>query len=302
MKFVSKAVEPFDFDLSVRIFSDGDKQIRRYESGRYWQVVRVGKKLVLIVVKSLGTVDEPKISVELKSNEEISYREKKIIREIVDSIFSMRFDLKAFYKHVEKDRVMSRIVQKLRGLKAPATETVFEALIDSITEQQISLKVSQTLERKLIKTFGDVLELDGEVYYGFPTPKKLASASVEELHGCGLSLRKAEYIKDLSAMIVDGKLNLEELKNRDAKEIVSELCEIRGIGVWTAELTMVRGMNKVDALPADDLGLRRVISHFYCGGREISAEEARRIAEKWGRWKGLAGGYLIFAEMLGAGN
>ena len=154
----------------------------------------------------------------------------------------------------------------------------------------------------MIKTFGDVLELDGEVYYGFPTPKKLASASVEELHGCGLSLRKAEYIKDLSAMIVDGKLNLEELKNRDAKEIVSELCEIRGIGVWTAELTMVRGMNKVDALPADDLGLRRVISHFYCGGREISAEEARRIAEKWGRWKGLAGGYLIFAEMLGVRN
>ncbi len=293
MKFLSKAVAPFDFDLSVRIFSDGDKQIRRYESGRYWQVVRVGEKLVLIVVKSLGTVDEPKLSVELKSNEEISYRDKKIIREIVDSIFSLRFDLKPFIKHVEKDRIMSRIVQKLRGLKAPAAETVFEALIDSITE---------TLERKLIKTFGDVLELDGEVYYGFPTPKKLASASVEELRGCGLSLRKAEYVRDLSAMIADGKLDLEELKNRDEKEIVSELCKIRGIGVWTAELTMVRGMNKVDALPADDLGLRRVISHFYCGDRKISAEEARRIAEKWGRWKGLAGGYLIFAEMLGVRN
>ena len=84
-------------------------------------------------------------------------------------------------------------------------------------------------------------------------------------------------------------------KNPD--RIISELDEIRGIGVWTAELTMLRGMQKLDALPADDLGIRRVISRYYCQGKPIKTAEAREIAKTWGRWKGLAAYYLIIAEV-----
>ena len=145
------------------------------------------------------------------------------------------------------------------------------------------------MEKNVIKTFGDVLKIDDEGYYAFPTPQKLASATIEQLRRCGLSQRKAEYIRDVSKLIADGKLDLEKFKGYESiKEITDELCEIRGIGVWTAELTMVRGMQKLEAMPADDLGLRRWISHYYCNDRRISSEEARRIAEKWGRWKGLA--------------
>jgi DNA-3-methyladenine glycosylase II len=61
---------------------------------------------------------------------------------------------------------------------------------------------------------------------------------------------------------------------------------------------MVRGMRK-NALPADDLGLRRVISHYYCSDKKISSAEARMIAEKWGNWKGLAVFYLIIGERIG---
>jgi DNA-3-methyladenine glycosylase II len=60
---------------------------------------------------------------------------------------------------------------------------------------------------------------------------------------------------------------------------------------------MLRGMQKLDALPADDFGIRRVISTYYCGGRPIKAAEAREIAKAWGQWKGLAAFYLIIAEV-----
>jgi DNA-3-methyladenine glycosylase II len=194
---------------------------------------------------------------------------------------------------------MSNLTQRLRGLKSPTTPTVFEALIDSIIEQQISLNVAHSLEKNVIKTFGDTLKVDNAVYYAFPTPQKLASASVEKLRQCGLSFRKAEYIRDVSKLIADGKLDLEKLKSyENIKEIINELCEIRGIGVWTAELTMVRGMQKLEAIPADDLGVRRCISHYYCNDRKISGEEARKIAEKWGKWKGLASFYLLTAGIL----
>lgn len=58
---------------------------------------------------------------------------------------------------------------------------------------------------------------------------------------------------------------------------------------------MIRGMQRLEALPADDLRLRKVISRYYCNDQRISSEEARKIAEKWGTWKGLAGFYLIMA-------
>jgi DNA-3-methyladenine glycosylase II len=61
---------------------------------------------------------------------------------------------------------------------------------------------------------------------------------------------------------------------------------------------MLRGLNRLDSIPADDIGIRRVISHYYCGERKISSNEAREIAKKWGKWKGLASFYLIIAEMM----
>ena len=291
-------VPPFDFHLSATIFSGGDPQIRTYEDGKFWQVLRAHNKLVLITITSSGTVDLPELTVEL--TDAISTNDKKQIEDLVGSLFNLTFNLNAFYDEVKNDTIMATLTRQLRGLKSPTTPTVFEALVDSIIEQQISLKVALSLERNVIKTFGDQLTLNGKVYYAFPTPQKLAFATVEELRNCGLSLRKAEYIRDISNSIVEGKLNLDKFKTyENAEEIIKELCKIRGIGVWTAELTMLRGMSKLEAIPADDLGLRRHIAHYYCNDRKISGNEARKIAEKWGKWKGLAGYYLILASRLG---
>jgi DNA-3-methyladenine glycosylase II len=300
MKLTMKAVPPFDFDLSAKIFSGGDKQIGKYENGQYRRVIRVDNKLILVTLTSSGSIEQPKITAELKSNSEISGNDKKKAEEIIYSLFNLKLDLKPFYEDVKNDKTMANLTQKLRGLKSPTTPTVFEALIDSISEQQISLNVAHSLERNLIKTFGDTLKINGDVYYAYPTLEKLASADIEKLRHCGLSSRKAEYIRDVSKMITDKKLDLEKLKGyEDTKEIIDELCEIRGIGVWTAELTMVRGMQKLEAIPADDLDIRRWISHYYCNDRKISSEEARRIAEKWGKWKGLASFYLLMAGRIG---
>jgi DNA-3-methyladenine glycosylase II len=57
-------------------------------------------------------------------------------------------------------------------------------------------------------------------------------------------------------------------------------------------------MQRLEALPADDLGLRRVISRYYCDGKVITSAQARQIAKNWGKWKGLAAYYLIVADML----
>jgi DNA-3-methyladenine glycosylase II len=184
-------------------------------------------------------------------------------------------------------------------LKNPATAIVFEALFDSIIEQQISLNVAHVLQCRVIKAFGDVLLVNGDQYYAFPTPKQLALASLDSLRRCGLSRRKAEYITGIAQLVATREVDLDGLRQfRNVHDILDHLCTLRGIGVWTAELTAIRGLNRLDVIPADDLGLRRWIAHYYCNDRRITSAEARDIAERWGKWKGLASYYLVVAGLL----
>jgi DNA-3-methyladenine glycosylase II len=208
MKLKIESVPPFDFDLSARIFSEGDEQIRKYENGKYWQVVRVNSKLILITIRSSGVVNTPELTVDLKPNE-VTDADKRMVREIVSTLFNLKFDLNQFYRDAKADRTLYTLTEKLRGLKSPSTLTVFEALIVSIIEQQISLNVAHVLETRVTRTFGDVLKIAHEIYYAFPTPQSLASASIMHLRECGLSLKKAEYIKNISKLVADEVLDLE---------------------------------------------------------------------------------------------
>ena len=285
---------PFNFELSAKIFSNGDPQIQRYEKGSYWQLIWLNNKLVLITVRSLGSVDKPELSVSLKPDNELNKKDNVIARKILTSIFNLDFDLRYFYE----DRIMSKLTLKLCGLNSPTTPTFFEAIVSSIIEQQISLKATRSIETRMIKEFGDMLQLDGKTYYSFPTPETISNLEREDLRGSGLSFRKAEYVIGLSKSIEENNLDLNELKTKNTSEIISELLKIRGIGVWTAELAVIRGIHRLVALPADDIGLRRVVSHYYNNYEPISADELRRIAKGWGKWSGLAAFYLVVADIM----
>ena len=285
---------PFNFELSAKIFSNGDPQIQRYEKGSYWQLIWLNNKLVLITVRSLGSVDKPELSVSLKPDNELNKKDNVIARKILTSIFNLDFDLRYFYE----DRIMSKLTLKLCGLNSLTTPTFFEAIVSSIIEQQISLKATRSIETRMIKEFGDMLQLDGKTYYSFPTPETISNLEREDLRGSGLSFRKAEYVIGLSKSIEENNLDLNELKTKNTSEIISELLKIRGIGVWTAELAVIRGLHRLVALPADDIGLRKVVSHYYNNDKPVSADELRRIAKGWGKWSGLAAFYLVVADIM----
>jgi DNA-3-methyladenine glycosylase II len=290
---------PFDFALSSHIFADGDPRIAKYDGREYRQVLRVDNKLVLATVASTGSVETPQLRVAFASDRALTDRDVSVASTTISSVFNVYLDVSPFYRAIGTDPIMADLTRKLRGLKNPGTATVFEALFDSIVEQQISLGVAHVLQRRAIKTFGDVLLVDGDQYYAFPTPERLALASVDSLRRCGLSRGKAEYITGIAQRITAREVDLEGLRQYgNVQEILDYLCALRGVGVWTAELTAIRGLNRLDAIPADDLGLRRWIAHYYCNDRRITSAEVRDIAERWGKWRGLAGYYLVVAGLL----
>ena len=290
---------PFDFALSAYILADGDPQIAKYDGTAYRQVLRVGGKLLLATVAAIGSVDSPQLRVAFTSDRSLTDRDATAAHAVISSVLNAYLDVKPFYQAIQDDPVMAELSGKLRGLKNPATPTVFQALFDSIIEQQISLNVAHVLQRRVIKAFGDALIVDGDTYYAFPTPERMALASIDSLRRCGLSRRKAEYITGIAARIAAQAVDLERLKQYgETQMILDSLCSLRGVGQWTAELTAIRSLNRLDVIPADDLGLRRWIAHYYCSEKMITSAQARGIAEQWGKWKGLAGYYLVVAGLL----
>ena len=295
-----RPVPPFDFSRTAAIFSGGDPQIRAFREGVFRQVLTVDHIPALANVRSMGTAERPLVSVDIRSEKPLSQKQKKTLLATVSLVFSLADDLAPFYLAVAEDPVLADLTVQLRGVRAPVTPTVFEALTDSVIEQQISLKAARSIENRLIRATGPHLILDGDVYYGYPEPSVLARTEDSTYRACGLTIRKGEYIRDVSLRIMQGDLDVEAYHSyTDTESVMQEMMKLRGIGRWTAEMTILRGLHRPDAFPADDVGVRRLISKFYPGERRISSADARSFAERWGAWKGFAAYYLEVADILG---
>ncbi|MGB9201595.1 DNA-3-methyladenine glycosylase family protein [Methanobacterium sp.] len=293
-----KPEAPFNFDLSAKIFSNGDVQIQRYENGSYWQVINLNDKLVLVTVTSSGSVDAPELTINVEPDKNLDKNDCQLVKQTVTSIFNLNFNLQNFYDDMKKDKLISKLTTQLRGLNSTRTPTFFEAIVSSIIEQQISLKAAKSIETQMTKTFGDTLQLNNITYYAFPTPKTLSNLEKEDLRNVGLSFRKAEYVIGLSKNIINDELDLEPLKSKDTQEIINELLNIHGIGVWTAEFSVIKGLHRLVVVPTEDIGLRRIIARYYNNENPVSSDKINEIAKPWGKWSGLAIFYLVIADLM----
>ncbi len=290
---------PYNFHQSALIFAHGNPQIRTYQNGVFSMTLMIEKTPVRIQLWSRGTIPNPVLHLEITSEETISPHMKDNVEKVVNDIFNLQEDISPMYQDFEDDPDIKPLIEELYGLRSPTTLTVFEALVDTIIEQQISLSVAYTLEDRLIIKTGKTLNLDNQPHYCYPTPDILATIPIEVFRSCGLTTRKSEYIRDISMKILHGEIDLENMKlMNDTKEIIDILCTFRGIGRWSAELILLRGFHRYDAFPAADIALRRMIGERFCGGRKISAEDAQEIAHTWGRWKGLISFYLEVADRV----
>lgn len=292
MDFWIKPASPYDFNLTVGIYGKFQGEIvDNYVDGIYRRLLNIADTYTLISVKSIGTVDKPKLHVSVDP-ETISTEQNLIMRK-VEHMLSTNVDLKSFYRSMRNDRVLSEIKDELYGLRAPRTASFYEALVIAITEQQIALPMAILTKERVVRRYGEMMTLKGHDYYAFPSPNVLANAKVQDLRDLKLSRRKAEYIIDFSRKVTESELNLDEIAELSNEEILGILTKVRGMGRWTVEYAMVRGLGRFDALPANDAALRKIVSTLYYEGERVSEEEVRKLLGQWGEYKGYAAFYLL---------
>lgn len=275
---------PFDFELNCGVFGYDKPMPEVFSEGVWRRALRLDSgRLIAVALQSLGTTDEPKI--EAKTVQTVTEQEKEEIERKLDDWFSFSQDLTSLYAFMDKNPVLRELKQRFYGLKAGSIgTTVFESIVKSIIQQQISIRVAFSITNKMVTKFSETIEADDVIYYDFPTPKQFAEATLEEIRHCGVSWKKAEYIKGIADKTANGKFDPESLRSRSNEEVAETLKKFRGVGTWTAEMVLSAGLKRGAAVPAGDLGVRRTFSKFYSDGKILSEAEVRKIAEEWGKF------------------
>ena len=182
---------------------------------------------------------------------------------------------------LKRDRILKKIIPKHRNEWLAEPAAPFVTLARAVVGHQISVKAADTMWQRFSTACGRT-----------PTPGKVLALADTDAAALGLSKRKTEYILDLAHHFAEKKVKPAQWAAMEDEAVIAELCTIRGIGRWTAEMFLIFNLQRPDVLPLDDASLIRAISLHYFSGEPVSRFEAREVAQAWAPWRTVATWYL----------
>lgn len=193
------------------------------------------------------------------------------LRSVVEQIrffFDLRANTREIGGHLRKSPVLRNIVGKNAGLRLPGCWDGFELAVRAVLGQQVTVKGASTLAARLVERFGP------------PKPETLADADLIRI---GLTKARAESLRALARAVCDGSVRFDG--SLGPAEVIDRMCELPGIGPWTANYVSMRALGDPDAFPASDLGLLKATGLS-------SARRLEEVAEQWRPWRSYAALYL----------
>ena len=258
--------QPYDFDLSLDRFTYwGVDRANVWHDGGLHRVV--GGREVRITPAPGGVNVEPLDGA---------------IEAVVRKLLGLDFDLTPFHAFAQDEEILAATVRRFPGFRPPLAPDPFEALVSSITAQQVSLHAAFAVRSRFIDAFGE----PGELAVAFPTRERVALAGEDELMGLGFSRRKAEYVLGIAR----AELAFGELGELPDDEVKARLTGLRGLGEWSADWFLARYLARPQAWPAGDLGLRKAVLAFY---PEVT--DVRAAGVRFHPFENLSAHYLLLA-------
>ena len=291
---------PYDFDLTVGYHTYYRTQYGTdcWVDGEYRRLLDIGNKLLLASVRSIGTVESPELELTLEGTS-LTSTDVGQAKSQLEWILGTSQNLNQFYESIVHDHPLNNFGKIFYGLHLPHTQSSYEALILAVLGQQISTNVAHLIRTLMIEKYGSTARYRGMDYYSFPKPVHLAEASLEDLRLLKMSYRKAEYIHGISRIISEQTNLLEFGSRKDDQEIVTEITKLRGVGRWTAQWLLIKGLGRMDAFPIGDLALSQMVSKLYFGGTPVTENEIERFSKHWSPWRTYATIYLFAAYRQG---
>jgi 3-methyladenine DNA glycosylase/8-oxoguanine DNA glycosylase len=210
-----------------------------------------------------------------------------------------KLDHTAALEHLSRaDRRLARIIlrQGECSLRQETTQSIFEALLESIIYQQLNGKAAAAITERVKALFPENtkrLRTRRGLVAGFPSPQQILAAPEALLRSAGLSRAKMLAIRDLAAKTLDGTVpTVRQAHRMSDEELIERLDSVRGIGRWTVEMLLIFRLARPDMLAVDDYGIRKGFAKLHKLAELPKPKELLAYGERWRPYRSVASWYL----------
>jgi 3-methyladenine DNA glycosylase/8-oxoguanine DNA glycosylase len=197
----------------------------------------------------------------------------------------MKYDFSASETALRKHPLFRPIIKKHGPVvigPERARRTVFDSLLRAIVYQQISGKAAASILARVEALFPAAK----------PTPALLLKMPDAKLRAAGLSGQKTLYVKDLAEKCLDGTIDEKRFPQMSSEEIIEHLVQVKGIGVWTAQMLLIFTLHRPDILPTGDLGIQKGFRALYRLRSLPDKKRMEKLAKPWREHASAASWYL----------
>ena len=300
--FTLEPVPPFRLDLTAwALRRRPHNAVDRWNGETYRRALRVSAGIAEIEVRQVGPCEAPRLEVVVAA-EQIVPGARAEVTAILRRMLGLDVDLHDFYRRTASDPHLHPLVERFQGFKPPRFPSVFECLVNAIACQQLTLTVGIGLLNQLAEGYGSASVGAGTIPApAFPDPADLSAVDPDAVRKLGFSTAKARALVELAQRISEGALDLERLAGVDDDAASATLQALRGIGRWSAEYALLRGLGRLAVFPADDVGARNNLQRLLGGETGMDSQAVRRAVAPWAPYAGLVYFHLLLDRVEEAG-
>lgn len=297
--FTLRALPPFDLALTVAVTRRRPTNlVDTWSDGVYRRVLRVGGRERLIAIRQI----EP-ASVEVSALDgPLTPAEREELALLLERMQGLTRDLTPVVAAFSYYEPLARLLTQLEGMKPPRYPDFWTTLVGVVPYQQVSLEAGQAISNRMIVDIGPRAVYNDTVYYNYPTPDQFLRASDEQTRAWGLSVAKVKTLRSAAEAVLSGAIREDELVGLDDNAAIARLTQLHGIGRWSAQVILLRGLGRLSAFPLGDSGAQRAFKTIF--GWEAGEVDARRteLLAALSEWRGYLYFVLLGTRMLETGQ
>lgn len=295
--FLLQPIAPFRLDLTVwALRRRATNSIDQWNGTDYTRVLLIDDVPVKVAVSQPQQAPKPELLVNVMSAAPIECLSSRV-GEVLRRMLGLDIDLTGFYTLAKGDPTLSALAQHFLGVKPPRFPNMFEALLNAFACQQITLDVGMLLLNRLTATYGITFDDGQTVCSAFPRPAEIATTSGESLRTLGLSSQKARAMTELATALVHAQRDFSLLEGMNNEEASASLLPIRGVGRWTAEYVLLRGLGRIDMFPGDDVGAQNNLQRLFHLAEKPTYATIKAATSAWQPYAGFVYFHLLLENL-----
>jgi DNA-3-methyladenine glycosylase II len=283
---------PYSLALTAERFARFPDAVDLFDGEEYRRLLPL-RRAVLLSLRQNGSPTRAVLRVTLEEPGADLPEARAAAEKVLARSLGAATEVRAFERRFRNDALLGPAIRRFRGLRVAGAPAIWEALVLAVLAQQINLSFAASIRHELVVAFGRRARIGGRRYFDFPTPARIAQAGARGLKGFRLSKSKRDTILRLARGFASGKLDEQALSVLPDDEIIERLTRTRGVGTWTAEVALLRGLGRPDAFPAGDLSIVKYLAVGLLGHEAPATEKAMRaLSESWRPFRSLALVYM----------